>query len=63
MKVRNPMHAPGGGIDLEIEHPLYGWIPFTASPDDIEAHGRQLHAEALAGKFGPIAPAPADESD
>ena len=31
-------------------------IPFTASPDDTEAYGRQLYADLVAGKFGKVAP-------
>jgi hypothetical protein len=42
-------------IDMEIEHPAYGWIAFSASPDDVEGHGRDLYARALAGEFGPVA--------
>lgn len=49
-------------IDLEIDHPVFGSIQFTASPEDVEAHGRELFARATAGDFGPvadyIAPAP-----
>lgn len=49
-------------IDLELNHPTYGWIPFTASPDDVEEHGKAIYAKAIAGDYGPIAPfvAPAD---
>ena len=48
MNTRNHKYNQHGTIDMEIEHPVYGWIPFTASPDDVEAHGRELHAQALA---------------
>lgn len=41
-------------IDCEILHPIHGWIPFTANPDDIEPHGREIFAMASAGDFGPI---------
>ena len=54
MNSRNPKHNAVGTIDLEIEHPVYGWIPFTASPDDAE--GAELYAQALRGEFGDIAP-------
>lgn len=30
-------------------------LPFTASAEDVEAHGRNLYAELTAGKYGPIA--------
>jgi hypothetical protein len=41
-------------------------LPFTASPDDCEAHGRALFAAAVAGEYGPVAeylppPAPTPE--
>ena len=48
MNVRNPVFTFDGRIDCEIEHPTYGWIPFTADPNDVEEHGRLIHAEALA---------------
>lgn len=57
MQVRNPKWANAEHtlIDLEIDHPEYGWIPFTADPNDVEEYGRQLYAEAVAGQFGPVA--------
>lgn len=30
-------------------------LPFTASPNDPEAHGRAIFADLVAGKYGPIA--------
>ena len=56
MQARNPTQTAGTAIDLEIEHPVYGWIPFTASPDDVEQLGRDLYQQAAAGAYGPIAP-------
>lgn len=35
---------------------LHREIPFTASPNDPEVHGRELFARCLAGEFGVIAP-------
>jgi hypothetical protein len=57
MQVKNPRWANAQHtlIDIEIEHPEYGWLPFTANPNDVEEHGRQLYAEAAAGQFGPVA--------
>lgn len=46
-------------IDLDVETDKFGVIPFTASPNDSEKHGRDLFAQALAGDFGHIAPMPA----
>jgi len=45
MKTRNEVFTADGRIDCEINHPVYGWIPFTASPDDPEKSGRDLFAE------------------
>jgi hypothetical protein len=44
MQARNPQYTADGRIDCEIEHPVYGWIPFTASADDSEKHGREIFA-------------------
>lgn len=44
MKYRNPTYTADGSIDCEIEHPAYGWMPFTAKSDDPEKHGRELFA-------------------
>lgn len=57
MNIRNARHAPGGRIDCEYDHPKFGWIPFTASPADVEPLGRDLYAAAVAA--GGIAPEPA----
>ena len=51
---RNPKFSSANTVNLEIEHPQYGWLPFTASPDDTEAHGRDLFARAIAGEFGSV---------
>ena len=56
MQVRNAVFNSNGTIDCEIEHPVYGWIPFTASNDDPEEFGRTLYAESISGKYGSIAP-------
>ena len=31
-------------------------LPFTADPNDTEAHGRDIYARAVAGEFGEVAP-------
>lgn len=56
MQARNPTHTASTAIDVEIEHLVYGWIPFTASPDDVEQLGRDLYQQAAAGDFGTVAP-------
>lgn len=58
MNARNPKYIrpDQGAIDLEYQHPIFGWIPYAAAPYDVEELGRQLYASALAGEFGPVTP-------
>jgi len=44
--IRNARPLPDGGVDCEILHPAFGWIPFTARDSDPEPHGKAIHAEA-----------------
>jgi len=53
--MRNPRRNDNGTIDLELDHPVHGTIPFTASPDDPETHGRELYERAEKEDFGPVA--------
>jgi hypothetical protein len=58
MEIRKPIYTATGNIDCEIEHPHFGWIPFTASPDDAEEHGRVIYAAALEMDPAPYVAAP-----
>jgi len=44
-------------IDCEITTSQFGdeVLPFTASQNDVEAHGRGIFADIVAGVYGPIA--------
>jgi hypothetical protein len=44
-------------IDCEITTSQFGdeVLPFTASASDVEAHGRAIFADIVAGQYGPIA--------
>lgn len=44
MNYRNAKRLADGRIDCEIEHPMYGWIPFTSASNDV---GAQFDAPAL----------------
>lgn len=46
MQYRNAKKLSNGWIDCEINHPQYGWIPFTANPSDTGApfDVKELHA-------------------
>lgn len=59
MDIRNATYNRFGTIDCEIEHPQFGWIPFTASPADPEEHGRAIYAEAIKGDVAPYVEPPA----
>jgi hypothetical protein len=37
MEYRNAKHLDGARIDCEINHPTFGWIPFTCDPTDTGA--------------------------
>ena len=37
MNFRNPVYTSNNRINCEIDHPVYGWIPFTADPLDTGA--------------------------
>lgn len=56
MQAKNPTYTVDNGIDLMVLHPEFGWIPFTARPDDVEPHGVELYNNAISGKYGDIAP-------
>lgn len=47
MDIRNPIFTADNRIDCEIDHPVYGWIPFTADRNDVEQHGRDIYEVAL----------------
>ncbi|ELI6602019.1 DUF4376 domain-containing protein [Salmonella enterica] len=57
ISARNGVYTENGNINSEVHFEGFDdFIPFTASPDDPEAHGRQLYADLKAGKYGPVAP-------
>ena len=60
IEAKNPkyMAADKKIIHLEIkfeEMQDMGFLPFGATEDDVEAHGRELYRRAIAGEFGEIA--------
>lgn len=43
-------------IDLMVKWDRFNEeLPFTASPDDVEPHGKALFAAVVAGEFGEVA--------
>lgn len=61
--VRNPYYNESGTINAEVQFegnthsdgtPLY--LPYTAAARDPMDYGRQLYADLVAGKYGPVTP-------
>lgn len=57
--LRNPVwaNAEHTAVDCEITISSFGneVLPFTASLNDVAAHGRAIFADIVAGKYGDIA--------
>ena len=58
MDYKNPIFNANGTIDMDIDHPVHGLIPFTASPGDTEERGRLLFSDAQATAAPYVAPLP-----
>ncbi len=56
MEYRNPAFTADGRIDVEINHPVYGWIPFTADAADTGAAFDVASLDAEIRAAGVIAP-------
>jgi hypothetical protein len=46
MNFQNATFNANGSINLDYEHPQFGWIPFTATENDVEQLGRDLFSAA-----------------
>ncbi|ENP3189683.1 DUF4376 domain-containing protein [Salmonella enterica] len=54
---KNGVYTESGLINCLVHFEGFAdFIPFTASPDVPEEHGRQLYADLKAGKYGPVTP-------
>jgi hypothetical protein len=57
--LKNPVwsNAEQTAIDCQITTNQFGAevLPFTASQNDVEVHGRGIFADIVAGNYGPIA--------
>ena len=65
IKITEIERLPSLAINCKIEHPVYGWVPFTASPLDVAAHGRAIYEAAhqhleAGGKFDVLIESPAE---
>lgn len=63
MQYRNPVFNARGTIDCEINHPTFGWIPFTVDPADtgarfdVAALDAQIRAAGGIAAYVPPSPA------
>ena len=62
MNFRNAKYNAFGTIDCEIEHPVHGWIPFTADPNDVEPLGAEVFnaAKDSASAYVEVTPDPTE---
>ena len=56
MEIRNAKDNGNNTFDCEINHPVFGWIPFTATSYDVEELGVSIYNAILSGVAGEIAP-------
>ena len=47
MEFKNARTNKDGSFNCDVNHPTYGWMPFTASEHDSSAEGRDLYAAIL----------------
>ena len=62
MRIVEKIHSPiyvdetGTRIDCMVKFDTISLeVPFTADANDVEEHGRAIHAALIAGEYGPIA--------
>lgn len=64
MDYRNAKYLANGNINCEIDHPIYGWIPFTCDPNDtgtefdVAALYAALNADPDTAAYAPEPPTP-----
>ena len=58
MNYYNAKYNAFGTVDCEIEHPVHGWIPFTADPSDIEPLGAEVFSSVESSASAYVAPPP-----
>lgn len=60
MQYRNARYTADGRIDCEVNHPRFGWIPYTTSPDDEVSKDlfAELDASNQVAAYEPPAPEP-----
>lgn len=57
-KASNPRYSGPGMIDVDLDHPIFGIIPFTAIDNSGEELMQAIWDAAMRGDLGPIAGEP-----
>lgn len=60
-KIRNARYNHASTIDLELFTEEFGWLPFTASPNDIEQVGQEVYEQAKKGQVAAYVPPSSEE--
>jgi len=49
ISIRSPKYATADSrcVDCEINHPEYGWVPFTCDPDDVMPYSKDIYDRAV----------------
>ncbi|WP_420959371.1 hypothetical protein [Brucella sp. IR073] len=64
IEYRNARFVGDGVIDVEVNHPALGWVPFTALVSDIEPFGAELYYFLLGrSDVAPYVPPPPPTPD
>lgn len=56
MEYRNARYIDEARIDCEIEHPVYGWVPYTLDPADVDMTVNNEDLLALMEERGDVFP-------
>lgn len=54
MEINKPVKINENVINVDINHPVLGWITFSASKDDCESYGVDIYNRAKLGEFGEV---------
>ncbi|MFI7783587.1 hypothetical protein EN46_07385 [Citrobacter amalonaticus] len=57
LAAKDGVYTESGMINAQVHFEGFDdFVPFTASPDDVEGHGREIFADFKAGKYGEVRP-------
>ena len=56
MEIKNAIHNEDGTINVEINHPKFGWIPFTSAHDDPSEIAQEVTRALFDAEISPKKP-------